>query len=130
MVQTDNLSRCNSRVPIERTDTHINIGNSYISALIQQTQFPLTLSWASAIHKVQGLSLPKSVISLEIERQKSFRPGQICVALSRVTNIEGLYLTGTFRKDAIKANTEASNEYDGLKKEALFTPVSLPMSLP
>ena len=57
------------------------------------------------------LSLPKSVISLELEKEKSFRPGQIYVALSKVTNIEGLYLTGTFKKDAIKANIEVLNEY-------------------
>ena len=36
------------------------------------------------------------------------------VVLSKVTNIEGLYLTGTFKKDAIKANIEALNEYDQL----------------
>ena len=33
--QTDNLSRCSSWVPIERTDTRTNFGNSYISASIQ-----------------------------------------------------------------------------------------------
>ena len=43
--ETDSLSRHNSWVPIKRTDTHINIGNSYISASIQRTQFPLTLAW-------------------------------------------------------------------------------------
>ena len=37
---------------------------------------------------------------------------------------------GTLKKDAIKAKIEALNEYDQLQKEALFTPVSLPMSLP
>ena len=37
---------------------------------------------------------------------------------------------GTFRKDTIKTNTEALNEYGQIQKEALFTPVSLPMSLP
>ena len=35
-----------------------------------------------------------------------------------------------FRKDVIKANTQALNEYDQLQKEAFFTLVSLPMSLP
>ena len=129
LIPSNNLSRHNSWVPIKRTDTHINTGNSHISASIQWTQFPLTLAWACTIHKVQGLSLPKSVISLELEKQKSFRPGQIYVALSKVTNIEGLYLTGTFKKDAIKANIEVLNEYYWLPKETLFTPVSLLMSL-
>ena len=95
LIQPDNLSRRNSWVPIKRNDAHINIGNSYISALLQRTLFPLTLAWAGTIHKVQGLSLPKSVIILELEKRKSFRPVQIYVALSRVKNIEGVYLTGT-----------------------------------
>ena len=47
-----------------------------------------------------------------MEKQKSLRPGQIYVALSKVTNVAGLYLSGTFKKDAIKANTEALNEFD------------------
>ena len=33
--QTDNRSRYSNSVSIERTDTHINIGNSYISGSIQ-----------------------------------------------------------------------------------------------
>ena len=37
---------------------------------------------------------------------------------------------GALKKDAIKANIEALNEYDWLRKEALLSPVSLPMSLP
>ena len=49
-------------------------------------------------------------------------------SISRLTNIEGVYLIGTFKKDAIKANAEALSEYDQLQKEALFTPVSWPMS--
>ena len=44
LIQTDNLSRHNSRVPIKKTDTYIHTGNSYISASIQQTLFPLTLA--------------------------------------------------------------------------------------
>ena len=104
LIQPDNLFRCNSWISIKKTDAHINIGNSYISALLQRTLFPLTLAWAGTIHKVQGLSLPKSVIIFEVEKRKSFRPVQIYVALSRVTNIEGVYLTGTFKKDGIRAN--------------------------
>ena len=45
-------------------------------------------------------------------------------SISRVTNIEGLYLMGTFKKDTIKANAEALSEYHQLQKEALLTPVS------
>ena len=104
LIQPDNLFRCNSWISIKKTGADINIGNSYISALLQRTLFPLTLAWAGTIHKVQGLSLSKSVIIFEVEKRKSFRPVQIYVALSRVTNIEGVYLTGTFKKDGIRAN--------------------------
>ena len=44
--------------------------------------------------------------------------------ISRVTNIEGFYLMGTFKKDTIKANAQALSKYDELQKEALLTPVS------
>ena len=47
------------------------------------------------------------VISFELEKQKFCRPGQTYDALSRVTNIEGLYLPVTFENGDIKANTEA-----------------------
>ena len=56
--------------------------------------------------------------------------GQIYVAISRVTNIKGLYLPSSFKKDATKANTEALKEYKRLRKAALFTKVLLPLSLP
>ena len=39
LTQTDSFSRRNSWVPIKRTDIHINIGNSFISASIQQNSF-------------------------------------------------------------------------------------------
>ena len=37
LIQTDNFFRHNSWGSIKRADPHINIGNSYISASIQQT---------------------------------------------------------------------------------------------
>ena len=49
---------------------------------IKRTQFPLALSWASNVHKKQGQSLDKGVISFDLQSQKSFNPGQKYVALS------------------------------------------------
>ena len=97
---------------VKRTDTHI------------KTQFRLTLARACTIHKVHQLSLPKSVISLELKKQKSK------VEFIMVANIEGLYFPAEFKKDAIKADTEAFNKHNRLQEEALFSPVSLLMSLP
>ena len=44
----------------------------------------------------------------------------MCVALNRVTNIQGLFLTGSLKQDDIKANDTASQEYGCLHNEALF----------
>ena len=72
------------------------------------------------MHKVQGLSLQEVVVSFDLERQKIFKPGQMCVALSRVTNTQGLFLTGSFKQDPIKASESAPQEYYRLHNEALF----------
>lgn len=53
------------------------------------SQFPLIPASAITVHKSQGMSLDECVVSLE----KSFAPGQVYVALSRLTSPKGLVLT-------------------------------------
>ena len=75
------------------------------------------LPWPCAVHKVQGLSLPKIAVSFDLHRQGNFNYGQIYVALSRVTSLEGLYITGSVSAAVIKANPQAMEEYNRMRLE-------------
>jgi ATP-dependent exoDNAse (exonuclease V) alpha subunit len=56
----------------------------------QFRQLPVRLGWAVTIHKAQGATLETARIDLG---RKAFSPGQTYVALSRLTSLEGLYLS-------------------------------------
>ena len=53
------------------------------------TQFPVRLAWALTIHKSQGQTYQSIALDLTTS---TFAPGQMYVALSRATSMEGLYL--------------------------------------
>lgn len=73
-------------------------------------QLPLTLAWAMTIHKIQGATL--DMAEMDIGRS-IFEYGQTYVALSRVQNLDGLYLS-SFHPQKIKANPKVIAFYSSL----------------
>lgn len=62
------------------------------------SQYPLRLAWAITIHKSQGLTFEKAII----DAGKSFAAGQVYVALSRCTSLEGMVLQSRINTSSIQ----------------------------
>lgn len=63
-------------------------------------QFPLRLAWAITIHKSQGLTFEKAVI----DAGQAFAAGQVYVALSRCTSLEGLVLLSKITANSVRTD--------------------------
>lgn len=61
------------------------------------SQFPLRLAWAITIHKSQGLTFEKAII----DAGEAFAPGQVYVALSRCTSLDGMVLKSRLRINSV-----------------------------
>ena len=42
-----------------------------MKSAIKRTQFPLILSWACKIQKVQGFSLPQAIVRFDLQKRNS-----------------------------------------------------------
>ncbi|HET6253083.1 MAG TPA: helix-turn-helix domain-containing protein [Puia sp.] len=68
------------------------------------SQYPIRLAWAITIHKSQGLTFKKAVI----DAGDSFAPGQVYVALSRLTAMDGLVLRSRITPWSIRTDSRVA----------------------
>ncbi len=77
-------------------------------------QYPLRLAWAVTIHKSQGKTFPKVVIDVG---RGTFSHGQIYVALSRCTTLEGIVLKRPFLRQHVLLDTRIRDFLENFKKK-------------
>ena len=80
-------------------------------AYADRLQVPLKLAWALTVHKSQGMTLSR----VEVNLRDAFDYGQVYVALSRATKVEGLCVRG-FDERKIKAHPKVKRFYDDLSR--------------
>lgn len=98
----------------ENTRYKLNETTNQIEELVKGTfeHFPIRLAWAITVHKSQGLTFKKAIMDLS----QCFAPGQMYVALSRLTSLDGLVLSKPIAP--LNFNTdEAIKEFAARKKD-------------
>lgn len=95
---------------VEMTMTH-HVWRSEKFPSIGLKQIPLILAWAITIHKSQGITLAQAQIDAG---SRIFECGQTYVALSRVKNLDGLYLTA-FEPQQIRVKKKVREYYNNIR---------------
>ena len=91
-------------VPVKTHTWHVKAG---IKIIATRRQYPLTLAYATTMHKAQGLNMDAAYI----DARKVFAKHQTYLGLSRVRTVEGLYLSD-FTKEMVQVDARALKLYD------------------
>lgn len=111
--------------PLVRFDggQHVHIGRERFehgrgSGQLIRIQVPLKLGWALTVHKAQGMTLSRA----ELQIDDAFESGQAYVALSRLTDLAGLWVRGGHLSAAnVRAHPDVLDFYNN---------ITLPNSVP
>jgi ATP-dependent exoDNAse (exonuclease V) alpha subunit len=85
------------------------------------TQYPIRLAWAVTIHKSQGMTFDRAIIDIG---RGTFSHGQLYVALSRCTGIDGIVLKRPVHKRNVLLDQRVVNfvtEYQYSQAQKLFS---------
>ncbi|MEL6558618.1 MAG: helix-turn-helix domain-containing protein [Bacteroidota bacterium] len=82
-------------------------------------QYPLKLAWAITIHKSQGLTFQRAVV----DAAASFSSGQVYVALSRLTSMDGLVLKSKVTYDSIRTDPAIIRFAESLQDDDSLLPI-------
>ena len=73
-----------------------------------RSQLPLKLAWSLTVHKSQGMTIERA----ELQLDDAFDFGQVYVALSRVTSLDGLWVRGgRITQTVVKAHPKVKSFY-------------------
>ena len=66
---SDFYSNTHQIVSIKRAESHISLIRKNSLHMISRTQFPLMLAYSCTIHKVQDLTIPNTVVVLDLKNK-------------------------------------------------------------
>lgn len=78
------------------------------SGAMTRRQLPLKLAWSLTVHKSQGMTIERA----ELQLDDAFDYGQVYVALSRITSLDGLWVRGgRITQSVVKAHPKVAAFY-------------------
>lgn len=94
-------------VEIERSSFSMQDAEGEVVAAAEN--FPVSLAYATTIHKAQGATFDR----LRVDLKRLWEPGQAYVALSRVTDSQGLQIDG-WNTSSIRVDPDVRRFYEGI----------------
>ena len=112
--------------PVGEYEMRFTLGKTDNSKSGSATNIPLRLAFASTIHKIQGGTIYKpNKVVIDLSGRCPNAAGY--VALSRVQELEQIFITGDFNKKKLKANPRAMAELETMWAQSLNNQQTVPL---